>query len=98
MGSIIALPFFEYIAMNFPVPITIPNIRGTLFADLGLVCDDWKQVRVFENQHLKDLKLGFGFGPRINLGYVVFRVDIAWATDLRNYSKPAYYMSLMEDF
>ena len=99
LGSMeLRFPFFEYIAMNFPVPITIPNIRGTLFADLGLVCDDWKQVRVFENQHLKDLKLGFGFGPRINLGYVVFRVDIAWATDLRNYSKPAYYMSLMEDF
>lgn len=91
-------PFFDYIAMNFPVPVTIPNIRGTIFADVGTVYNDWTKLKVFQNNALKDLKLGFGFGPRLNLGYVVLRFDIAWATDLQSYSKPAYYLSLVEDF
>ena len=99
LGSLeLRFPFFEYIAMNFPVPVTIPNIRGTMFFDVGTVCDDWKKVRVMQNGALKDLKLGFGFGPRINLGYVVFRVDVAWATDFKRNSKPMYYVSLIEDF
>lgn len=99
LGSLeLRFPFFEYVAMNFPIPVTIPNIRGTMFLDVGTVCDDWKKVKVVQNGALKDLKLGFGFGPRLNLGYVVFRVDVAWATDFKNYSKPMYYVSLMEDF
>ncbi|HAN41426.1 MAG TPA: hypothetical protein DCQ12_05900 [Candidatus Cloacimonas sp.] len=99
LGSLeLRFPFFEYIAMNFPVPLTIPNIRGTMFFDVGTVCNDWKKVRVMQNGALKDLKLGFGFGPRINLGYVVFRVDVAWATDFKRNSKPMYYVSLIEDF
>ena len=91
-------PFFDYIAMNFPVPLTIPNIRGAIFADVGTVFDDWGKLRIFKDGGLKDLKLGYGFGPRINLGYVVMRLDVAWTSDLMRNSKPSYYLSLMEDF
>jgi len=91
-------PFFDYIAMAFPVPLTIPNIRGSVFADLGTVFDDLDDFEPFRDNKLQDLKLGYGFGPRLNLGYVVLRLDIAWASDLSRISKPAYYLSLSEDF
>lgn len=91
-------PFFDYIAMAFPVPLTIPNIRGAIFADAGTVFDELKDFRPMQSSKLKDLKLGYGFGPRLNLGYVVLRLDIAWASDLSRISKPAYFLSLSEDF
>ena len=91
-------PFFDYIAMAFPVPLTIPNIRGAVFADLGTVFDDLDDFEPMHANKLKDLKLGYGFGPRLNLGYVVLRLDIAWASDLSKISKPAYFLSLSEDF
>jgi len=47
---------------------------------------------------LNDIKLGYGFGPRLNLGYFVLKFDIAWLTDLSKISKPMYYLSLSEDF
>ncbi|MDZ4182006.1 MAG: BamA/TamA family outer membrane protein, partial [Candidatus Cloacimonadaceae bacterium] len=91
-------PFFEYIAMAFPIPITLGNIRGSVFADLGTVFDDAETLRPFDNGKLKDLYLSYGWGPRINLGYFVLRLDIAWSSDLSKISKPAYYLSLTEDF
>ncbi|MGC9362343.1 MAG: BamA/TamA family outer membrane protein, partial [Candidatus Syntrophosphaera sp.] len=91
-------PFFEYIQMAFPVPITIPNIRGSIFADLGTVFDDFEDFRGVNNGQLEDLRLGYGFGPRLDLGYVILRLDIAWLTDLTKSSKPTYFLSLSEDF
>ncbi|MFO8145181.1 MAG: BamA/TamA family outer membrane protein [Candidatus Syntrophosphaera sp.] len=91
-------PFFEYISMAFPVPLTIPNIRGSVFADLGTVFDDFEDFRGVENGRLEDLKLSYGFGPRLDLGYVILRLDIAWLTDLTKSSKPTYFLSLSEDF
>lgn len=91
-------PFFDYIAMAFPLPIAIPNIRGSLFADLGTVFDDYESFRGTRDGRLKDLRLGYGFGPRLNLGYVVLSLDVAWRTDLSRISRPYYYLSLNEDF
>ncbi|HNZ07823.1 MAG TPA: hypothetical protein PKI63_08525, partial [Candidatus Cloacimonadota bacterium] len=73
-------------------------IRGAVFADLGTVFDDLDDFEPMHANKLKDLKLGYGFGPRLNLGYVVLRLDIAWASDLSKISKPAYFLSLSEDF
>ncbi len=91
-------PFLDYIAMAFPIPVTIPNIRGAVFADLGTVFNDFSDFKPIQKSKLHDLKLGYGFGPRINLGYVVLRLDIAWASDLSKVSQPSYYLSLSEDF
>lgn len=92
------VPFLDYLLLAFPVPLTITSIRGSVFADLGGVWDDSDQFRVIENNRLRDIKLGYGFGPRMNIGFAVLRFDIAWLTDLANSSKPTYYFSLTEDF
>ena len=91
-------PFFEYIDMAFPLPLTIPNIRGSIFAELGTVFDDFDNFQPFDGSKLKDLKLGYGFGPRLDLGYVILALDITWLTDLETNSKPTFYISLSEDF
>ncbi len=91
-------PFFEYITLAFPIPLSIPNIRGSLFADLGTVFDEFESFRGYNNGKLQDLYLGYGFGPRLDMGYVILRFDITWLTNLKKSSKPTYYLSLSEDF
>jgi len=99
LGSMeLRFPFFDYIAMAFPVPIALGNIRGSIFADAGSVWDDNKDFRGMLNGKLEDIKLGYGFGPRLNLGYFVLKFDVTWLSDLSRISKPMYYLSLTEDF
>ncbi len=98
LSAELRFPFMEYIAMAFPLPLTIPNIRGAMFVDLGTVFTEWEQFRGTRDGKLDHLKLSYGWGPRLNLGYVVLRLDIAWLSDLSRISKPSYFISLTEDF
>lgn len=90
-------PFMDYFAMAFPLPITITSIRGSAFADIGGVWNG-NDFRGMEDERLHDLKMGFGFGPRLNVGFAVLKFDFAWLTDFVTNSKPTYYFSLTEDF
>jgi len=92
------VPFLDYLALAFPIPIVLSSIRGSVFADFGGVWNDNKTFRVIEDDRLRDMKLGFGFGPRMNIGIAVLKFDIAWLTDLISTAKPTYYLSLTEDF
>jgi len=90
-------PFLDYFSMAFPLPITISSLRGSAFADIGSVWDK-SDFRGMRDDRLQDLKMGYGFGPRMNIGFAVLKFDIAWQTDLIDNSKPTYYFSLTEDF
>lgn len=89
-------PFLDYLALAFPIPITITSLRGSVFVDAGALWND--TFRGMRDNKLKDLKLGYGFGPRLNIGIAVLKFDIAWLTDFSVSSKPSYYFSLTEDF
>ena len=91
-------PFFDYINLAFPIPLGLQNIRGSIFADAGSVWDHDEVFQGMKDGKLNDIKLGYGFGPRLNLGYFVLKFDIAWQSDLSEISKPLYYLSLTEDF
>ena len=91
-------PFFENINIAFPLPLNIPNVRGSLFAEIGTVFDDFNKFQATHEGKLKDLYLGYGFGPRINLGIFILSLDITWLSDLSHISKPTYYLRLSEDF
>jgi outer membrane translocation and assembly module TamA len=65
----------------------------------------WEDTKAFKGgtteggPHLKDLKTGFGFGMRANLGIFVLRFDTAWKTDFDMVSpKPKTYFSLGAEF
>ncbi|MCK4956144.1 MAG: BamA/TamA family outer membrane protein [Candidatus Cloacimonetes bacterium] len=93
----IRFPFIDNLSVAFPLPIYMGNIRGSAFVDVGTVWDD-SMLKLYDTGRFEDLKVGFGFGPRINLGYFVLKFDIAWNTNLGEFSRPSYYLSLSPDF
>jgi Tol biopolymer transport system component len=105
-------PFVDYLKLHFPLPITLAQVSGAIFWDMGTT---WKGGGgdFYENMHLHnpylptspdssssgDILAGFGLGPRINLGIFVLRVDLAWATNLDHVAKkPRWYFSLGAEF
>lgn len=95
-------PFIDQLAMRFPLPIILSRVNGNIFFDLGSAWYDtekWKGGTTEGGSRLKDLKAGFGFGARANLGILVLRFDLAWGTDLYSVSaKPISYFSLGAEF
>lgn len=99
-------PMIDYFAMRFPLAITISRVGGAIFLDMGSA---WEGSNFKggtstggpkQNQkRLLDIKTGFGFGMRANLGFMLLRYDIAWSTDFYSVSdKPTYFFSIGADF
>ena len=95
-------PFVEHFVMRFPLPLSIHYINGALFYDMGAAWDEnnyFKGGTTKGGSRLKDIKAGFGFGARANLGFLVLRYDAAWSTDFDSVSpKPRHYVSLGAEF
>lgn len=94
-------PMIDYFVMRFPLAIAITNVTGAIFYDMGTTWTDdkFKFGTTTDGSRLKDVKTGFGFGMRANLGFILIRYDLAWSTDFRHVSdKPYYYFSLGADF
>lgn len=91
-------PFVDKLNMAFPLPLTLYQLRGSVYTDFGAVWNNNDDFRGMKDGKLKDLVLGFGFGPRLNLGFFILKLDIAWSTDLDSTGKPTYYISINEDF
>lgn len=67
-------PFFDYINLVvLSYPLELRNIRGSVFADIGTAWDKNSEFRGVIDGKLNDIKFGYGFGPRINLGYFVLK-------------------------
>ena len=88
-------PFVENLSLGFP-PITIQGINGALFTDIGAVASKpYENFRGINDGKLQDIKMSVGFGMRSWIWLFSLHYDIAWATDLQNFSpKPKYYLSL----
>jgi dipeptidyl aminopeptidase/acylaminoacyl peptidase len=95
-------PFVEHFVMKFPLPLTFHYVNGATFLDMGAAWDDDKAFKGGTSKggsRLEDIKAGFGFGARINLGFFVLRYDLGWATDFDWVSpKPRHYVSLGAEF
>jgi hypothetical protein len=97
------IPFMRTLALDAPLPITISNVRGSMFLDLGTAFDDPSSFRGAETSgssyRLRDIGMGIGFGFRANLGILLLREDTAWATDLGGISaKPRHYITFGASF
>ena len=96
-------PLIRYFLMGWPLPLGFQDIRGALFMDIGAAWDG-KQFRGTTAggggiPALDDIFFGYGIGARMNLGFFVFRFDVAWSSDLANYTHgPYYYISLGPEF
>ncbi len=95
-------PLIDYFAMRFPLNLVISRVGGAIFTDVGAAWfgNNFKGGTTAGGvEKLQDIKVGFGFGMRMNLGFFLLRYDLAWATDLHSVSdKPSYYFSFGADF
>ena len=96
-------PLIRYFILGWPLPIGFQNIRGVMFSDIGAAWYD-NNFRGIDatgkgSPALNDIFLGYGFGARMNLGFLVLRFDIAWTSDIANYTDgPFYYISIGPEF
>jgi Tol biopolymer transport system component len=95
-------PLIDYFLMRFPLRIALTRIGGVIFTDMGAAWNDGNfKGGTSEGGHsrLENIKTGFGFGMRANLGFFLLRYDLAWGTDFyRVNDKPNYYFSMGADF
>ncbi|HDY89461.1 MAG TPA: hypothetical protein ENH82_15270, partial [bacterium] len=108
-------PFIRYLALGWPIPLTIGNISGVLFTDIGAAWDkyffdEYGNLTHDKSFHgggqlddgsfqLDDIKMSYGFGMRVHLGFAILRLDSAWRTDLNtNKPKPMFCVSMGPDF
>ena len=112
-------PFIEYLALSWPLPIVLGNIKGVVFTDIGAAwgkmvdktLEDGTLDVVFDDSFhgggqtetggfaLDDIKMAWGVGIRMNMGFAVFRLDTAWKIFREQKDpKPVFSISLGPDF
>ncbi|MCH8027305.1 MAG: PD40 domain-containing protein [candidate division Zixibacteria bacterium] len=95
-------PMIDYFAMRFPLRMTIARVQGAMFFDIGSAWfgSNFKGgTSQGGNSRLKDLRSGFGFGMRANLGFLLLRYDLAWSTDFSSVAPhTTSYFSFGADF
>jgi Tol biopolymer transport system component len=99
-------PMIPYLQLGLP-PITLGNIQGALFTDIGRAADwnGWTQYRldnVLKGKGIfDDVISGYGIGARIFFLGFLLRYDLAWQYDLKTLntiSRPVHYWSIGADF
>jgi outer membrane protein insertion porin family len=95
-------PFIQQLGLVGPVPLGIFNLRGAIFTDFGMVWDKGETVRFIERingvKHLGTPMMGFGTGIRTALYFFILKVDVGWATDWSDVSRPRWHVSLGPEF
>jgi len=102
MNIELRMPIIRYL-LTGALPILFQNILGAAFIDAGSAWDVNKKLQLFAkdekgNRITKDLLIGTGFGLRSYLLFFLVRFDVAWAYDVKSFSKPKYYFSIGTDF
>lgn len=64
-------PFIDRLSFGWPIPLSITNVTGVLFTDVGGAWDN--------QETMEERGWGFGWGWRLNLGIFVLRYTRAWS-------------------
>ncbi len=96
-------PFIDYFIMRYPLRFGLAQVTGALFMDMGAAWNEgdtsFKGGTAEGGNRLVDIKTGFGFGARANMGFLVLRYDMAWRTDFHSVEPHTkHYFSLGADF
>ena len=95
-------PFIENLGVVGPLPIGNLRLHGAIFADLGTVWSGSTRPRFWEvderGRHLTDPHFAFGTGIRSWLLGLPMKLDVAWATDLRDSKRPRWHFSIGPQF
>lgn len=99
-------PLIRFLILGWPLPLGFQNIRGVVFMDVGSAWygdEKWKPldkdsiglIRLNKDQAVA----GFGFGARLNMGFLLLKYDLAWKTDFAVTAKsPVHYFTLGAEF
>jgi len=102
-------PFINYLSLGFPAKAIFGNIRGHAFLDIGAAWDDIEEFTdsaLMYERYGESIEngttpwiVGSGLGMKINLGYLLLRIDMAWDVNPgMNFTKPQYYFSIGSDW
>ncbi len=96
-------PFIERLVTSGPIPISLGNLRGVFFFDIGAAWNgklkDFRAAHVVDGEErLKHLRASYGFGIRMSLSYFVIKLDFAWPTDFAHTSKSRVHLTLGGEF
>ena len=97
----------QYLQIGFPFPMTIGNILGHVFMDVGAA---WDNSREFTNYSLLQAKYGnnlsndfspwvrtVGYGIKLPI-FLPWRIEAAYDWTESGLSKPQWYISLGYDW
>lgn len=95
-------PFIRYLVAG-GLPISLANVIGTTFLDIGSSWTDNAAFRGFGrdgngNTVTQDLLVGTGLGVRLFFLGLPIKIDVAWSWNYNGFSPPKYYFSLGGDF
>ena len=103
----VRFPFINYLALGFPLKMIFGNIRGHAFVDIGAA---WQSLDEFTtnkwperygtnlSENYSPWVMTSGLGTKINLGYFLLKIEMAWDRNPNGYSKPQWYFSLGPDW
>jgi outer membrane protein assembly factor BamA len=80
-------PLIEQLRFGWPLPLEFRGIRGNVFFDAGTGfnrVDGWQPFSSDGLFTLNQIKASYGFGARLNLGFLIMRFDIAQKTDMNS--------------
>ena len=95
-------PFISQLGLVGPVPLGSFNLKGAIFSDAALAWNDGDPLRFTVEdgspRRLASPKLSFGTGIRTFFLFALFKLDVAWRTDMRNTSSPRWHFSVGPEF
>ena len=103
----VRFPFINYLALGFPLKMIFGNIRGHAFMDIGAAWDDASEfsTKDWPDRYGRNVSGNYspwvttaGLGTKINLGYFLLKIEMAWDRNPNGYSKPQWYFSLGPDW
>ena len=93
-------PLIEQLRFGWPGRFSLGGINGLFFLDAASA---WNQNRPrFFTQvggfHSDDLRLAYGLGARMNLGYFILRYDVGWGSNVQRSSGAHQFFTFGADF
>lgn len=102
-------PLIRYLILGWPLPLGFQNIRGAIFMDAGSAWNAgslwdgnndktwWQHAKSFDFDEI--IRVGYGFGFRLNMGFFLLKYDLAWAAGYEaTNKKPIHYFTLGAEF
>jgi Tol biopolymer transport system component len=95
-------PFVEDLGVVGPLPIGRFRLRGAVFADIATIWNEGVSPRFWTRDSrgtvLVDPYFSFGTGIRTWFLGLPMKLDVAWATDLNDITRPRWHFSIGPEF